>query len=124
MSLEVYKILHLTGIFFMLISLGGATLHVSSGGTRANNPWRAKVGMGHGVGLFLALLGGFGMLAKYGIHWPWPSWIFLKVGIWIVLGASLTLVYRFPSKVALLWWLIVLFCILAAVLGVSKVSIL
>ena len=61
---QVYKLVHLFGIFLTLISLGGMYLHAMNGGTKETNASRKLSAIGHGVGLFLVLLGGFGMLAR------------------------------------------------------------
>lgn len=77
------------------MALGGVTLHVLNGGTKefAN---RKMIAITHGIGLFLILLGGFGMLARLGIIWPWPGWIVAKFIIWLAYGGLLTLVYKKP----------------------------
>ncbi len=53
----------------------------------------------HGLGVFLILLGGFGMLARLGIvrGTSWPGWVWAKVAIWAVLSAAAFLPYRFPA---------------------------
>ena len=53
-----------------------------------------KIMIVHGIGSALALMGGFGLLAKLGIHGSWPSWIIIKLGILLVLIASISLFKR------------------------------
>lgn len=99
-SYETYKLIHFGGILLLFVSLGMA-LRGGDGGARG------RMAMGHGLGLLLALIGGFGMLARLGIHWPWPAWVAVKFGVWFVLGVALVLVRRAPRMTAL-WWVLVL----------------
>ena len=75
----VYKFIHFLGIIMIFVSLGGVMVHVFNGGAKADNIWRKPAGITHGIGLFLVLLGGFGMMARLGIQWPWPGWLFVKL---------------------------------------------
>ena len=77
----VYKLIHLAGVFLLFLAFGGLLLEQKS--SLAKQRW---VSVSHGVGLLLLLLGGFGMLARMSIHWPWPGWIFIKFAIWLVFG--------------------------------------
>ena len=63
MSYAFYKWLHLTGIFLTLMPLGGMLLHMMNGGTR-DFARRKVLGALHGLGTLLALVGGFGLLAR------------------------------------------------------------
>lgn len=95
MSYIAYKLIHFLGIFTLIGALAAAGMHILRGGTRANDPWRRKLLAVHGVAAFLILLGGFGMLARLGIvHGLFPGWVMVKIGIWVVLGASIALPYR------------------------------
>ena len=95
MPYQVYKLIHFLGIFSLLISVAIASAHVLRGGTRADNPHRRTLGIVHGLASFLILLGGFGMLARLDIlQGGLPGWIWGKLVIWLLAGASLTLVYR------------------------------
>jgi hypothetical protein len=95
MPYPVYKLIHFAGIFLVLIALGTMAMHALRGGTRANDPYRKVLGAAHGIGGFLILLGGFGMLARLGIvHGGLPAWIYLKLAIWVLLGGAIALVYR------------------------------
>lgn len=95
MPYPVYKLIHFAGIFLMLIALGAMAMHALRGGARANDPYRKLLGAAHGVGAFLILLGGFGMLARLGIvQGGLPGWIYAKLAIWVVLGGAIAGVYR------------------------------
>ncbi len=78
MSYEFYKVFHLTGIFLLMISFGGIYVN-------AKNETKIKWLMAfNGIGLVIALVGGFGLMARLGMMKAWPTWIFLKLGIWVV----------------------------------------
>ena len=120
MSYSLYKLIHLTGIFMVLVSLGGLTLYVANGGVRAENSWRRQAALTHGIGLFLALLGGFGMLARLGIHWPWPTWLIVKLVVWLLLGAMVALVYRKSELSKVWWWGTILLALFAGFMALVK----
>ncbi|MGH8056713.1 MAG: hypothetical protein ACREOH_05675 [Candidatus Entotheonellia bacterium] len=119
LSYLVYKNMHLIGVFMILVSLGGFILQRIQGSTQAFS-WRKAVAITHGVGMALALLGGFGMLARLGIHWPWPGWIIGKVGIWLVFGALLAVTSRTSIPATSLWWTTIVLAGLAAYLALHK----
>jgi hypothetical protein len=120
MSYQFYKIMHLTGIAMTLLSLGGLMLHAIAGGSKAAMPWRRPVMITHGLGLLLALVGAFGLLARLGIHWPWPGWVIVKLGIWLVLGGAVAVVFRKPEFNRVLWALVIALFAFAAYLANFK----
>lgn len=115
----MYKNIHLLGIFMVLMALGGLLLHSINGGGR-DHRWRTPVAVTHGVGVFLILLGGFGMLARLGIFWSWPGWVAAKVLIWVYLGAIVAVIFRKPALAKPLWWITIALAALAAYLGGGK----
>ncbi len=120
LSYPVYKLIHLLGIFMTFVSLGGVLLYVLNNGTKVDNRCRKTVAITHGIGLFFVLLGGFGMLARLQIHWPWPGWVIVKAIIWVVLGGFNVVVYRLGSRGQALWYILILLGVLAAYMGVMK----
>lgn len=106
MSLAAYKVLHLLGAFLVLAALGAAL----AGGSRKGS------GIAHGIGLLLLLVAGFGALARLGLSNPagWPLWLWLKLAIWLTLGAGTVIVRRLPNLRLALW---ILFPLLAAAAG-------
>lgn len=116
----VYKFVHFLGIIMIFVSLGGVMAHVFNGGVKADYVWRKPAGITHGIGLFLVLLGGFGMMARLGINWPWPGWLFAKLAIWLVLGGITGLVYRLGRSGKSLWAGVVLLGAIAAYMAIMK----
>jgi len=118
-SYQIYKLIHFFGIFSTLVALAAICLHVIRGGTIGDNPMRKPLSALHGAGLFLALLGGFGMLARLGAS-PASGWVIAKLVIWLFLGASLTLVYRREGSARPMLFLLPVLAVLAAYFALYK----
>jgi hypothetical protein len=121
-SYQFYLVLHFTGVFLILFSLGGVALHVINGGTR-EYPARKWAAMGHGIGLLIALVGGFGLLARLGIMHGGqglPLWIWVKLCVWLALGAAPVLLYRQRQLSKVWWFLILVLGMLAATMAIYK----
>lgn len=114
-----YKVLHLIGIFLVLVPLGGITLHVINGGTR-EFPSRKFAAITHGIGMFLALVGGFGLLARLGIVSTWPTWVIIKLLVWLGLGIMPFFIYRRKSLSKTYWFSIFVLAGLAAYMAIYK----
>ena len=109
---EVYRLIHFTGIFVLLFAFG--SLFTGEKTTKA-------AAVGHGIGLLLILLGGFGMHSSplgggefklkdtYRIMYgtTFPTWLILKLVIWLLLGAAMVLAKRRVIKGAIAWVLII-----------------
>lgn len=118
-SYPIYKLIHFLGIFMVMCSLGGLVLQRMQAQT-ATASWRRPIMMTHGLGLFLALLGGFGMLARMGLVSGLPGWIHAKLAIWFILGI-IVLVLRFkPNLAKFVWWVSFSLATLAAYFAINK----
>ena len=96
MSYILYKVIHLFGIFLVLLSLGAIASHSLQGGRRAGFKNR-KFFMGlHGLGLLLAFIAGFGLISKGGFGFS-NGWIYIKIFIWLCLGIYPLIFYRQKS---------------------------
>jgi hypothetical protein len=82
MSHSLYLFLHLLGLILAAISIGGMVSRRNQGETTSTK----QLSMMHGIGVFMLLLGGFGMLARLDIMWPFPNWIWAKLAIWVLVG--------------------------------------
>ncbi len=99
LSHSVYNVAHVVGIILIMAALGALALHAMNGGTRESNTARRLIAGLHGLGAFLVLLGGFGMLARIGFEHgaAFPGWLVVKIVIWIALAGSVVLPYRRSS---------------------------
>jgi len=119
MSYEFYKVLHLIGIFLLLLALGGIGYHVITGGTRdfAGRKWFAIL---HGVALVITLVAGFGLLGRLELMTSMPAWAITKILIWLWMGVAPTLLYRHRQIAKPLWLTIFLLASASAWLAVFK----
>jgi hypothetical protein len=112
MTIQFYTWLHLAGIGLTLLAVGGLA--------HGRDSSRKLLSIAHGVGLLVALVGGFGLVAKYGIPWPWPGWLVVKVVLWLIFGASTALLKRKPHLSTPIWWGAWGLFLIAAYLGVHR----
>ena len=93
MSYIVYEVIHLCGVFLIITSLGAIASHCLQGGNRKNFKNRKFFAILHGLGLFLAFVAGFGLIAKGGYSFS-SGWIYVKILVWISLGIYPMIFYR------------------------------
>jgi len=94
-----YKVVHILGLLFAYSALGGVAVHAANGGSKRTAVTRRLTAALHGGGVFLTLLGGFGMLARLGIvqgH-SFPGWVWGKIVIWLIIAVVVVLPYRRPQ---------------------------
>lgn len=119
-SYQVYKTVHLVGILMLFLSLGGVITHVINGGSR-DHSWRKPLAITHGLGLLLALVGGFGLLARLGImHGMLPGWVLAKLAIWLVFAILIGVMIRKNSWAESLWFIVLILGGVAAYLAGTK----
>jgi len=116
MSYEFYKILHVFSAFVLFTSLGtlAATIRNDSGRLRR----LARIG--HGIALALLFVAGFGLLARLGMFGAIPTWAWLKIGLWLMLGLVVVPLRRKPEWATALWLLIPVVGGLAVWLAIAK----
>lgn len=100
MRYQIYQFLHLTGILMVFLAYGGLIIRSATGSD--NKSLRVLGAITSGIGLFLILLGGFGLLAV--LNYGWPIWILIKVAIWFILGGLIIVINRQPECSRFLWW--------------------
>ncbi len=105
-AISIYKILHIVGIMSLFLGVGGM-LTLTKDSPKGH---RVMVSVFHGVGLVFILVAGFGLLAR--LQLGWPVWIFIKVGIWLAMGALLVLVKKSVISGKTAW-------IIAVILGAA-----
>ncbi|MFT5122715.1 MAG: hypothetical protein ACI9TH_001813 [Kiritimatiellia bacterium] len=116
MPAYIYHILHLAGILLVFLSLGGAIVRSMS--STDDPAIRKMVGISFGLGMLIILVAGFGFLAKskLGFH----PWVFMKIGIWLLIGGLFSVINKKPSLGKTLWFTIFLLGVVAAYLGYRK----
>lgn len=121
-SYAVYKLLHILGIALTLVALGGMAVHALNGGRKAENAARRMLIAMHGVGVFLILLGGFGLLARIGFaHGSgFPLWLWVKLGLWTAFAVVAALPYRKPKSGKALLVALPLLAMAAAAMALYK----
>ena len=92
MTLEFYKILHIVGIIAVFGSLF-AVLALSNSESGLSKKSKSLYFALHGIGLLIVLIAGFGMLARMQMMTmsEWPLWVWIKLGIWLLLGAAIVI---------------------------------
>ena len=104
MPLAIYHIAHIIGLIFVFIGFGAL---LSSESSRTAMKW-------HGIGLLISLISGFGLLAKLQIFATMPTWVWIKIALWLVLGFLPVLARR---RVLAAHVVVILAVIVAAAMG-------
>ena len=95
---DLYEIIHVIGMAMLFVAIGGVAVHAANGGTNTNSATQRLVSIVFGVGSFLILLGGFGMMARLGlVRGMPPAWLIVKMLIWLLLSGIVLLPYRRPA---------------------------
>jgi hypothetical protein len=76
LSITFYHVAHIVGLVFVFIGFGAL---LSTEGAKSAMKW-------HGAGLLISFITGFAMLSKLGLMKDLPVWVFVKMGLWLVLG--------------------------------------
>ena len=92
MDPKIYSVIHVLAII-LLAGLAFAAF--------ANPAKTAKrnVLLASGICSLLALIAGFGLVAKLSIPFPFPAWILVKIFCWLGLSAMAGIAYRQPKKI-------------------------
>jgi hypothetical protein len=122
LSYTTYKLVHLVGIFVLLSGVAGLwTLELFSDSAGYAKARKGLMAM-HGIAIFVVLFGAFGTLARLGIDFPWPPWIWLKIGIWVVLGGLPALLSRSSGASKVLFLIAPLLAAVAAWAAINQVG--
>lgn len=122
MSYVTYKLIHLLGIFAVVVALAGMAAHAAAGQTKDENPNYKTLLALHGLGALVALIGGFGLLARIQVEAGglFPGWIWGKLALWTLLGGMVALPYRSRAAARSLLLLLPLLAFLGAALANYK----
>ena len=90
MSYVVYKWIHYIALTLLIVGLTGV-----ADTAMLKDQKTAKLPLFlHGFGLLLLLISGFGLAARLGIFTELPTWLILKLVLWLLIGALVVLVRR------------------------------
>jgi uncharacterized membrane protein SirB2 len=99
MSYEFYKVLHVFAALLLFTSLGTYAATCRSQGERL----RRLSAVAHGVSLTILFVAGFGLMARLGMFGEIATWVWLKIGLWLVLALATTLMRRKPEWAISVW---------------------
>jgi hypothetical protein len=116
MSYQFYNVIHVIGAIVLFSALGA--LAGTAGSTQA--PLRKIASVAHGVALVLILVAGFGLLARLGYFGDIPTWAYLKMILWGILGLVVLPLKRKPELAPALWLVMPVVGSLAAWLAIAK----
>src|SRR5579885_2819359 len=115
---EAYKVAHLFGVFMLVSGVVSLAVFYSTG-TGREHPARRLAAATHGFGLLIALVAGFGMIARGGYSLGQP-WLIGKLIIWVLLGGIIAFAKRMPKKAGLVTLVTLVLAGLAAFFAVYK----
>jgi hypothetical protein len=118
--LIIYQILHLSAVILIFTALGGRLVETVLLPNPKKSPLKRWISVAHGLGMLCALIGGFGMMARLGIGYPFPVWIWVKILIWLSLGGMLAVIPRTPKYVKIYWFVLIILAGTAATMAIVK----
>lgn len=125
MSYEFYKVLHLLAILLVFTSLGGLAMIAwqsrSGAATDEARGARRTLAIINGIAILVVFVAGFGLMARTGVATgAWPLWIYGKIGVWVLVVASMMIVRKKGGLGALWYVLLPLVGAVGAWLAVNK----
>ena len=109
----IYKIIHFIGLFVLFLGIGSLI---------ATDPRKPaslrRPAMVHGIGLFLILVSGFGLVAK--LNTGFPIWMIVKILILLLFGAMIVVIKRRLIPTPAIYILAIVLGGIAAYLGFSN----
>jgi hypothetical protein len=121
-SYSVYNLIHIYGIVLAVIGIISLLFFSYAKNSASLIPKNIRIlgAICHGLGVTLILISGFGMLARLGIVSSMPTWIILKLVVWVLLGVSITFAKRLYSRPAFMTALTFSFIFIAGILAHLK----
>jgi xanthine/uracil/vitamin C permease (AzgA family) len=99
-----YNFLHIVGILMIFIGFGGILAYSMI--ENAPKKVRKLGAITSGIGLFIVLVAGFGLLAKLPQYDYDTPLILGKMLIWLILGGLTAAAIRLPKLAGVLWWVV------------------
>jgi len=118
MGLSIFQWLHYVSLMMLFLGFGGLILGALIAQSR-EFPYRRGFVLLHGVGLLFLFVSGFAQLGLLKLS-PMPTWVVLKIFIWLALGLLLSVILRKPYLNKWMWIMVVGLGSLASYLAVFK----
>ena len=99
MSYEIYKLIHFFAIISMFLGIGA--LLAFSGDKKQ----KKRIMILHGLAVLVLLVSGFGLVARLKMH-SFPLWLWIKLGIWIILSILIPILVARKVNKRWLWLLV------------------
>ena len=117
MSYLTYRLIHLLGIFTLITAVAAAGTLGLKPREEGDAPRYGAIMIAHACALLFIIVAGFGMLARAGLlREGLPNWVYIKLLIWVMLAAALSVSRRGPSYARLV---LVVLPILALMAGAT-----
>ena len=117
----IYRVVHFLGLFLLFGGLGALSALFAAGKPPTGQLYKL-IYRTFGVGMFLVLLGGFGLLARLlTSDGDWALWIWVKLAIWIALGLMPLVARSSPGRARWLLWGVPLLGAIAAFAVIFKI---
>ena len=97
--------------------LGSLVIHAMNGGEK-DFPARKWVMISFVAFMFLAFIGGFGLMAR--LDAGMQAWIYAKITLWLVVGGYMTVITRKPELSRIKWFVVLLLGATGAYLALYK----
>lgn len=122
MTYEFYKVLHFCALILTFTSLIGSfsLRYFVTSETDLTKNMTKKFSMGHGIGLTLVLISGFGLAARLGYLSDLPGWIYGKIALWLIAGGMVALVKRKKLSALITYLIIISLPMIGSILAVNK----
>ena len=122
MSYMAYKLIHIFGLFTLFVALAGMAAHAAAGHEKSENTGYRGLLILHGVGALVALVGGFGLLARItGAEGDmFQGWVWAKLTLWLLVGGFIALPYRNRRLAKIMIFALPFLALLGAFLGDFK----
>ncbi len=117
MDPHFYKVLHLSGIFLLFLSLGAFIMKEMA--APDDKRFQRFIFMNHGIALVIILVAGFGNLAADMSRMA-SGWVLVKMLVWLVMAAIVMLIHKLPRLRQAMFYVVWAFGVLAAYMAVFK----
>lgn len=126
MSYDFYRIIHISFIALLLLSLGGLWAFYSVEAQKKDAVKKYLL-LFHGISIMFILIAGFGLMARLQIK-SFPLWIHIKLALWLLIAVAPFALRkgikapRLKLKSRIIWWGLAVLVFLAILTARLKFS--